>query len=150
MLTAQETTDYYRVVEECFAGDKELLEEFHICAPCSLKQAVTDTVNVLKSGSVHPDFTMYKLLIGTELVGFFGTELNNTFLTTFCLKKEYRRPDILEGFWEIINQYLPGTFRTALYTRNSRAVKFMLNNGGEVKKRFLSNGKPAVLLELAV
>lgn len=150
MLTAQETTDYYRVVEACFAGDRELLERFHVCAPCSLKEAVADTVAVLKSGNVHPDFALYKLLIGTELVGFFGTELNNTFLTTFCLKKEYRRPDIIEGFWEVINEYLPGTFRTALYAQNSRAVNFMLNNGGELVNEYNYNGKPVVLLELAV
>jgi hypothetical protein len=147
MLTVKKTTDWQRVIEACFAGDSELIEKYHVCAPCTLKEASNNTFNVLKSGNVHPDFQMYKLMIGSELIGFSGTEMNDTFLTTFCIKKEHRNKAVMEDFWRVLDGYISDPCRTALYTRNSRAIGFIKDNGGEEVTRFHLNGEEAVLLE---
>jgi hypothetical protein len=149
MITVKETSDWQRVVEACFEGDTELLSRYHICAPCTAKEAAHNTYHVFKSGQVHPDFTLYKLQLGTEVIGFFGVEMEARFLTTFCIRREYRKPEILEAFWEIINQYMADTFRTALYCRNQRAINFLKKNGAKEVATLQANGEAAVLLELS-
>ncbi len=142
------TNNHYETVKECFADDEELLNKHHIKAGKGLDICVKDTVEVLSNNTHHLKF--YSIFLKNTRIGFFGTEEDYgdfRFLTTFCIKPEYRNKENINEFWENIKKYFYlYNFYTSLYAKNKRAVNFCLKKG-EIIKTFSHNNSVAFLFK---
>lgn len=131
----KETDYFYETIKECFADDDELLSKHHIKAGKGLDVCVKDTVDVLLHQTYNLKF--YGIYLKNKLIGFFGTEMDYgdfKFLTTFCIKTEYRNKEIINEFWGNIKKYFQFyNFYTSLYAKNKRAVNFCLKKGKVIK-----------------
>lgn len=132
-------------VKECFSGDVDLIEKYHVKAGASLDECVEDTYNVLKNFT-NKDFEFYKIIDG-EVVGFLGIEPEGNYLTTFCLKKEYRDKKYKEDLWDLIVGIFKGeNFSCGLYSKNERAINYLLNKGCSIGIKSIYNEHPIVIL----
>jgi hypothetical protein len=144
LVRVQNWNEVKKIIEDCFSGDEELLEKYHIKAGTSLEECVEDTYDVLKNGSNY-DFEFYKVE-NDQLVGFVGMEPESKYLTTFCLKKEFRTEKNKDELWGLIVSVLNEGFRCGLYQKNLRAINFLIKNGCEVVTRSEYDNKPVVIL----
>jgi hypothetical protein len=134
------------IIHECFSGDEGLVNKYHIKSGTSLKECVEDTCSVLKDFT-NFDFEFYKVMDGEMVVGFIGVEPEIKFLTTFCLKKEYRSKEYKDGLWKLIVGFFNGeNFNSGLYKKNERAIKYLVDNGCEIKSEGQYNDHPIVVL----
>lgn len=133
------------IVEECFSGDIDLVEKYHIKSGTSLNECVEDTFMVLKNFT-NPDFMFYKI-IDTEVCGFIGIEPEGGHLTTFCLKNGYRSSENKERLWDlIVESFNGGNFNCGLYSKNERAINYLLSKGCKIGMRSIYNENPIVIL----
>lgn len=135
------------IIHECFSGDKELIEKYHIKAGTSLEECVEDTFNVLKT-CVNFDFEFYKVMNKSGIVcGFIGVEPAGCFLTTFCIKQRYRVSEYKDAFWNLIMKIFKGeSFNSGLYKKNDRAINYLIKNGCEIKSESKYNDHPIVII----
>ena len=118
------------LIKHCFDGDAELVEKFHVAAGSGLDSCVENTFTTLLYGTVGYEF--YILKADGEAIGYFGKEVleDKIYLTSFAITYEYRNDKSRKALWKFICQVLGKTFYCGLYLRNSRAIKFIENNGG--------------------
>jgi hypothetical protein len=145
LVQVQHWEDIKSIVEECFSGDEDLLNKYHIKAGRGLDECVADTYNVLKMYTAF-DFEFYKI-DDDGLVGFIGVEPSIRHLTTFCLKKQCRTKENKWKLWEMINSFFEKGFMCGIYKRNSRAIKFLTDNGCVIFKETEINGHPIVVID---
>ena len=119
------------VLRACWMGDAALLTTFHRKAPCTLTEAVVDTVAALRTADGGEVFAL-ETPTG-ELVGVVGFEMGRTALTTFGLAKGWRNPDGRAHFWDALDHLTKGApLLVAVYARNPRAARFLTEAGGAV------------------
>jgi N-acetylglutamate synthase-like GNAT family acetyltransferase len=127
-----ETIEYLSVIQECFATDKELIEKWHVLAPCDLESCVRKTYFDLRESPSLKLFTLHKRTDDTdEVIGFFGREeiQDIKFLTSFFIKPKFRNKEVLSFFWDVVGKEIGTDLFSALYSNNSRAQKFLERNG---------------------
>jgi hypothetical protein len=150
-LTEIENRDEIKdIVYECFSGDSDLIERYHIKSGSSLRDCAEDTFRVLKDETTE-DFRFYKVTDHKGvLCGFIGVDLiesdiNN--LTTFCLKPGYRSEENKEELWQLIMEiFRGGGFVCALYSKNERAINYLLKRGCNLFNADTHNGHPVDVL----
>lgn len=141
MIRVQKWEEVEEIIKDCFSGDEDLLNKYHIKAGHGLDECVSDTINVLKNYTSF-DFEFYKME-EEEPVGFIGIEPSLKYLTTFCVKKEYRGKVDL---WKHILELMGDEFKCALYGKNTRAINFLLRNGCRVVKEGLYDNETIIIL----
>lgn len=145
LFKVQRWEEVKSIVQECFERDDDLVNKYHIKSGTSLEECVEDTFNVLKNFT-NFDFEFYKV-VDKEICGFIGIEYSGGHLTTFCLKKEYRTKEYKEGLWNLIVELFKGeSFNCGLYSKNERAINYLLDNGCSIGMRSLYNEHPIVIL----
>lgn len=54
-------------------------------------------------------------------------------LTGFCIKKQFRTKEMKKKFFNLVKEhFVEKRILTAIYDKNSRALNFISNNGGQV------------------
>jgi hypothetical protein len=117
---------------EMFDSDKELLNSFHIEAPCSLDKAVDRTLKDLQMCEV---LMVYQLKTDSgELVGWIGHEVfaGDNYLTGFGIKPKFRTKEMKDFFFDVVKEKLGDNYFVGLYERNFPARKFIEKRGGKV------------------
>lgn len=137
------TKDYEDVIEKCYSSDKDLLDKYHILAPTTLKDAVSNTLSVFVNCGATGGYEMFKCEVDGNFAGYFGLERQKMgdgvlqMLTGFFLLPEYRRRSVRYKFLRVIKGKFPqGKILTLIYDKNERAMKFLKRNGGKVISRF--------------
>jgi hypothetical protein len=131
------------IIQDCFSGDDDLINKYHIKAGSPLYDCVDDTFNVLRYYT-NNDFEFYKVTEG-ETIGFIGIEPGLNYLTTFCLKMEHRTEKNKFELWCFIRDLLKN-FNCALYKKNQRAITYLIKCGCKVIERKNYNNEPIVIL----
>lgn len=127
MMKAEKITNYKSVIKECFSTDADLISHFHISAGEGLNNCVERTYSDLRDANV----SFYRVSSGGELVGFFGIEpvQGHHALTGFFIKPEMRTKK--SEFWSLIKDATESKpFLCGVYSKNTRAVKFLKSMGG--------------------
>lgn len=112
--------DYKNIILECFSTDKDLIEKWHIVSGSGLENCTNKTVDDLKEFKVN----VYKLTQDNKLIGYFGIE-NNTHLTGFFIKPEFRNKEIIQEFWNIVDSKFNNTYMIGIFKKNVPAMKFL-------------------------
>ncbi|GAB3665565.1 hypothetical protein GCM10027594_33020 [Hymenobacter agri] len=114
-----------------YRRDPDLLTRWHVIAPCTLAEAVTDTVEALRG--CGDDFVLYGLqLPGVDgFVGMVGVEHESNYLVTFGLGREYRTPALVAELAGLINAILKNNTAawSWLYSHNLPACDFIARLG---------------------
>jgi hypothetical protein len=131
------------IIQECFAGDVDLIGKYHIKSGTSFYECVDDTFNVLRYYT-NDDFEFYKI-VEEDTIGFFGIEPGLDYLTTFCLKVKHRTEKNKHEMWKLIVEKM-GEFNCALYAKNKRAITYLIKCGCKVKQRSNHNNEPIIIL----
>lgn len=148
MISVQ-TEDILNVIERNFKTDKELLDYYHISAPCDEKKAAKKTVSDLKD--TQEDFAFYILKESEKEVGFYGKETykDQRFLTSFFIRPEFRKKEYVEQFWnEVRDKVGAGSYYTGIYSKNTRAAKFLHNNGEMIMESIDKQGHAYQVFEI--
>ncbi len=123
-----------QMVRFAFYEDKERIDKFHICRDKGLEACVEEEMRIFLKYSSNL-FKLYQVTYFGVFYGWVGTDKTDKgedFLTTFHLRKSFRDKENRVQFWNIIRQFFKGSFSTALYDTNSKAVNFIMRNGGEI------------------
>lgn len=108
------------LLAKLFQTDSELLSKYHILAPNSAEVCAERTFNDLEESNV----TIHLIEQNGEVIGYYGIE-GKTFLTGFFLTPENRSPGMVELFWRRVDKHFDKDYFVGLYTKNTRAIKFM-------------------------
>ncbi len=138
-----ETKDIHSAIKKGFSLDKDLMEKWHITSGNGLEYCVNKTMLDLKE-QTYPDFKFYIVQKDNNFVGYFGQELNGSYLTTIFIAPEYRKNK--EEFLKSIYPYMQEKFESAIYSKNVPCMKFF-NKIGTEKKRLMINDNEATLFE---
>jgi hypothetical protein len=133
------TKDIAHVIGECFATDTNLIASYHIQTG-DLNQAVERTCSDLS----HADksFQFYQITEGGTTIGFFGKEHSN-YLTTIFVHPDYRNKETLTKVWKLIQSKFDEDFFTAVYAKNTPAIRFFTRNGTQIDK-FNTDSGPSI------
>ena len=140
---------YKKLLRECFATDKALLEQWHIDAGKGLKACVNRTYSDMRKSR---GLTVFGVYSGEAeiLVGYFGRETTKfgQFLSGFFLLPEYRTRAGKEQFWACVRTKFEGKFACGLYDKNEPAKSFIRKCGGIELQRGTFKGDRFVIYGL--
>jgi hypothetical protein len=130
-MTTQ-TVSYNQLVSAvkiAFENDKEMLKLYDKTVVVNdLDELITDVVRKLKEyPTVYPDTTFKSVVDKNKTVGYIVFKEET--LISFGLCMEYRKRKYLNEFFGLIRKELRGHFCCTLWSRNIRAVKWLLGNG---------------------
>lgn len=108
------------LLTKLFRTDSELLSKYHILAPNSAEVCAERTLKDLNDSNVE----IHLIKQNNEVIGYYGIE-GSSFLTGFFLTPEFRTPAVVELFWGRVEQHFEKDYFVGLYTKNTRAIKFM-------------------------
>lgn len=108
------------LLAKLFATDSDLLSKYHILAPNSAEVCAERTMNDL----INADVKIHLIEKNNEVIGYYGIE-GVAFLTGFFLTPENRTPAMIELFWRRVEKHFDKDYFVGLYTKNTRAIKFM-------------------------
>lgn len=117
------------LVKFSYKGDDDLLKKYHI-SEYDLKQAVTSTVLMIEGMSRVYDLIYYKIIFDKKPIGYFIIYENT--LYSYAINIQYRKPEILNEWWNQVKKVLGNNFISFLYKNNTRAIKFLEKNGMKI------------------
>lgn len=135
------------LIRDGFSKDVDLINHWHIEAGNGLDACVQRTCDDLKN--VHDSFTFFEYKENDIVIGFFGREFDNYINTVFVMP-EYRTKEYMSRFWGFLTSKVTPKFYTALYSKNTRAINFYLNNGGTVCNTLKINSNDITLIEVNI
>lgn len=135
------------IIEQCYEADGDLCEKYHAIAPDTKRNCITHTLNyAINSGKVSR-IEFWELKIQNNFVGYFGQQIfaeKNYFLFGFFIMPEWRTPEFKQKFWRIVKSKFPNKIDCMLYSKNTRASKFLKSSGFKcVRKDMIYDGKAA-------
>lgn len=158
-MVAVVSQNILEIIESNFKTDKDLLDKYHIASPCDAKTAAQVTVDDLQE--TQPDFLFYEIVdydqnaqgkvVNERRVGFFGTESfkEDKFLTSFFIKPEYRKKEVVEKFWDLVGAAIgKRKYLTGVYAKNTRAINFLNKKGSMVMEGTNKKGDDYLVFEL--
>ena len=118
--------------------DKEAIIAVHECDSEDLETCIKTTMEPLGN---------FKVFEFDNDMGFFGFEQTD-YLTTFFVNPKNRNRKDMKSICDTISHYMDKTFYTALFDKNDKAQKFIINNGGKVENRGHHLGKDFTLFKI--
>ena len=135
--------DIKQMVATAFHEDKDLIDKYHIYSGEGVEKCVDEEMDVFLKRTTK-FFKLYEITYAGTFFGFIGTDKTpdgKDFLVTFHLRKCYREKSMVKEFWRMIRDtFNNNSFFTALHDKNSKAVNFIMKNGGEVVGSYLYKG----------
>ena len=111
------------ILRTCWEADDDFLVTLHRKAPCSLDEALADTVRLLSEAS---DTECFVLEDEGKTVGLICLQQQRDYLTAFALAPSYRTFDGKLLFVAALDELTNGEqVLVALYERNVRAIRFL-------------------------
>lgn len=117
----------YECIYVAFAGDKKLIEKYHLVGK-NLDECVKDTYEKILETSKEIVLEKYAVIDEEVLLGYLVVSITHKFLYSFGLaikKREY----FSDLFFQKISNLLSNDFKCILWTKNSRAIEYLKRNG---------------------
>lgn len=124
-------TFLHQAIQTAFADDTKLVEDFHIKGG-SIENCISDTYDKIIDTTEKYSLEWYEVLDGELIIGFSVICKAYSFLYSFGIHLSYRQHHVLEKWWTLIKNKLGGNFTCALWTKNSRAISFLVKNGMQI------------------
>lgn len=115
-----------------FDNDNELSEKYHKIEGASITDCVDETYRTIIDTSSMIDLEHYIVLEGENKIGY--TCLSKNLLYSFGINVLYRTKYNLIQWIDLVKEKLNYDFICLLWSKNTRAINFMLNNGLVVKE----------------
>jgi hypothetical protein len=122
------TISYYQLkyaVREAFLYDTKAFDFFDKTARITTMEELVD--NVLSKIGTHENPIYKGVFYKAEIVGYFVYDGDS--LISFAVNAKYRTRKILRGFFSAMKNEMTRPFFCVLWSRNVRAVKYMLKHG---------------------
>jgi hypothetical protein len=133
------TENWFDTIKECYNGDDDLINKYHILAPTTLDLAVANTVKTLIEAGMTNKFNLYSVFWKGKLMGYYGIEIaivaqgKVPMLTGFCIKKQFRQNEMKKKFFDLVREhFVEKNILTAIYDKNERALNYICKSGGQV------------------
>lgn len=115
-------------IAEYFQGDDDIFEYFDPFFKVNTIDEISE--NIAKKILEYAGAVKCKLCSDHVGYMFYITPaLEENMLVSFCIKKEYRTKQELKKFWGKIQIELGEGFKCVLYTKNTRAIKWLKKCG---------------------
>lgn len=123
----QNNDDLLDIIIQCYASDDKYLSTYHELAG----QSVLDCSNRTYGDFINNDVQCYVLINDNNVIGYFGDLVynNESWLTGFFIKPEFRTKDLKKSFWDIVVNHFNGKFKVGMILKNPPGIKFLLANG---------------------
>jgi ribosomal protein S18 acetylase RimI-like enzyme len=118
-----------KYVEIAFAGDNELVEQFHFMDKTLAGTIINNVSNIEMLNEKYP-INCYSLNIDGVPIGF--TVGKDHLLYSFGINKAFRTKEIVLSWWYELLTVLAPNFVCCLYPENTRAINFFMRNGMEI------------------
>lgn len=109
------------ILTKFYSSDDKLIKEYHVLAGSDLETCIERTYNDLL------DVEIEYIKENDEIIGYFGLEKSKycNFLVGFFVMPELRKD---KKYWKEIESKLPQNTHCGLFTKNTRAIRFLENN----------------------
>lgn len=145
----------HSIILECYEGDILGLSKY--------VDPVSDTdINTIEEGCIDiynkickyceaTEVNIYSLYVNESLMGFFcyfyNKDLDANYLISFCLSVKYRSRRWMRSFYQVIHSHLGNKFYTAIWSKNSRAIKWLTHFGMTIAdKQYYENHEITYLI----
>jgi len=134
-------TQIEEIVRKTFTGDTSLFETYHFINN-NEEAAIADTLANITSIMNEADAEFYQFECDGKVIGYINTIQRQNLLYSFGVNKSYRNDDVKRCFVETIDSMFDKDYMVYLYSKNTRAINFMCNNGFEEQEvRLLTKKK---------
>jgi hypothetical protein len=142
IVTILPTEDLSWYVRRAFEDDQALLDTYHLVNG-TLDECVSSTMDEIFKIVMASPFAIERCAIyeGKTLIGFMV--LAPSCLISFGIHHAYRKKEILLEWWSKTVVMLNHEFVTWLFTKNTRAINFLVRNGMVIEKE--ENGIASLL-----
>jgi hypothetical protein len=113
-----------------YEGDNELWETQHAIPFDNIDDAVGLTCHMIEQMAVEKDLSAYKIIWQKKDVGYFV--VFDQFLFSFGVNINFRKKDLLIGWWGWVKKYLKNNVLCILYPHQNRALGFLQKNGMKI------------------
>ena len=125
-------------VENAFAGDAELLEQYHT-SPGPLKHCVENTMQFINENAAYykKDMEFYALVFGGQVIGYTIVIKNDKVpneLYSFGINMAFRIKEVVTSWLKAVKEILGVPYYIVLWSRNTRAINFFEKNGFAVQR----------------
>lgn len=130
-----DNTELKSMLTRCYSSDKELIEKFHVLSGSSIEDCVNRTCQDFFSCKVD---IFVVLSDSGDFIGYFGEEFldNEKWLSGFFIMPEHRKTS--KDVWKLIKEHFNCDFKVGLFTKNKRAKRFIMKNGGQLEQIILT------------
>lgn len=118
-----------KLVGIAYERDQELFEKYHV-GKMNFPQAVLTTLDMIDDASKQFKLNYYKVIYQKQPIGYFVTFGN--YLYSFGVSMQYRKKDILIGWFLSVKKVLGKQFRALLYENNTRAISHLEKQGMKI------------------
>lgn len=121
------------VIRIAFEGDEAIYEYYDPnVSVVSLEEIVRDVSRKIKAVQGTDFLQNWGIFEEEKLIGY--SVMGENFLFSFGINIRYRKGDILQEWWKQIKELMKQDFAVLLYSRNSRAIQYLLKNGCEIER----------------
>lgn len=146
------------IVKECFEGDKKIFDYYDPNATdvkdlAKLSEDISNKIfSYVDNHTISQEQARFIIVYDRFMntVGYFfyitgmqnvflGSEVNNSpLLISFCVKNQYRQPEILKDFFSEIKFHVGSKMQCVLWKKNTRAINWLCKCGFVIDDKFNS------------
>lgn len=123
-----------RYVTIAFQDDQELIDKFHKING-DLVKCVDSTVGFIQFHSKHYVLRYYAVFFNSIPIGFTVISIVSRLLYSFGLNINYRTKQNVSTWFNMTKQLLPNGMTCILWSKNSRAINFLIRNGLKISSK---------------
>jgi len=124
----------YSCIYVAFIDDNELVSKYHVVNG-NVEECVRDTYNKILVESKSTELKWYSVNDDNDaLIGFLIVSLSYGVLYSFGLNIKYRK-EKAKDFFDKISQLFDGKFGCGLWTKNDRAIRYLIRNGMQIVRK---------------
>lgn len=126
------------LVELSFKDDEDLVCKYHICEQ-GFEECVEHTLGRINTFKGEEKPSYFKVVFNKIAIGFLVISYKR--LYSFGVSIKYRTKLVLTQWWEAVKKKVGREFICSLYSKNTRAIQFLLRQGmkiGEVRNNIVT------------
>lgn len=117
-----------------FGDDPELLNKYQEL-DTDFETTVQRNVSRIKEYHQIKELTIYELRYGGTVIGFTVLDLAENILYSFGINRKWRKGNVVTAWIEDIKRKCDNMFACVLFSKNQRAIRFLLKNGMKIASK---------------
>jgi hypothetical protein len=137
-------TQLKEAIRIAFMGDNDIYSLYD--PSVEVKNVDEIVVDIIKKVDTHPEIVTKGIYEKNQLIGYII--YNRVALISFALNINYRLRKYLREFFALIRKEIKGKFNCFLWSKNVRAIKFLVKNGMDIQTETIYGGNLLTALKL--